>query len=248
MVVGPVDALASRGELVALVGPNGAGKSTLLRATLRGEVRVGGSVGLCGRALEAGGGGSAARWWARRLAWVPQAGGARFGFRVREVLAMGRHPHGDAGRASGRAAVASAVDRCGVEPLLGLPFAGLSGGQQRRVLLARALAQADGGAVLLADEPTAGMDPGRADAAMRTLRAAADGGLAVVATLHDLSEAWRWADRVWLLAGGRLLADASPEEVLTDATLRPVYGAGFQRIAGAPVAGALRGGAVVTGI
>ena len=124
----------------------------------------------------------------------------------------------------------------------------LSGGQQRRVLLARALAQADGGAVLLADEPTAGVDPGRADAAMGALRAAADGGLAVVATLHDLTEAWRWADRVWLLAGGRVLADGSPEEVLTDARLRPVYATGFQRIPGAPVAGSLRGGAVVTGV
>ena len=249
VVVGPVDAEAGRGELVALVGPNGAGKSTLLRSALGGEVRLGGSVGLCGRVFSGGarGGGAAeARWRARRLAWVPQAGSVRFGFSVAEVLAMGRHPHADAGRPVGRAAIASAVERCGVGPLLRLPFVSLSGGQQRRVLLARALAQADGGAVLLADEPTAGMDPGRADAAMRTLRAAADGGLAVVATLHDLTEAWRWADRVWLLAGGRLLADAPPEEVLTDAGLRPVYRAGFERISGTPVAGALRGGAVVT--
>ena len=246
--VGPLDAAVRGGELVALVGPNGAGKSTLLRAALGGEVRVGGAVRLAGRVLA----GDPPRprtpagWRARRLAWVPQAGGVRFGFSAGEVLAMARHAHGDAGRPAGREAVERAAERCGVEGLLGRPFASLSGGQQRRVLLARGLAQADGGAVLLADEPTAGMDPGRSGAAMAELRRAAQRGLAVVVTAHDLTEAWRYADRVWLLDHGRLVADGPPAEVLDDERLRGVYGVGFEAVAGEAVPGAARGGAVLT--
>ncbi len=246
-VLGPIDAELWAGELVALVGPNGAGKSTLLKAAVGGSVRVSGRVRLCGREV-AGPARSAsdARWRARRLAYVPQAGGVRFGFAVAEVLAMARYPHGDAGGPAGRAAVASAVDRCDLGPLLGKPFPSLSGGQQRRVLLGRGLAQADGGAVLLADEPTAGVDPGRADDAIATLRAAAAGGLAVLVTVHDLTAAWRYADRVFLMDAGRLRAAGPPEEVLDTARLQAVYRTGFHRLPGEAAAGAARGGAVLT--
>ena len=244
-VVGPIDAEARAGELVALVGPNGAGKSTLLRAAIGGEVWARGEIQLCGRPVS-GNSVSDQRRRATRLAWVPQAGGVRFGYTVAEVLAMARHPHGDAGRGSGRAAVSSAVDRCDLSSLLDRPFPQLSGGQQRRVLVGRALVQASGGAVVLADEPTAGVDPGHADATLAILRKLAAEGFAVVVTLHDLTAAWRYADRVWLLDRGLLSAAGTPEEVLQDRLLRPVYGTGFERVAGTGLAGAARGGAVLT--
>lgn len=245
-VVHSVSASVEPGQLVALVGPNGAGKSTLLHAPLGGGVRTRGEIRLCGRVLGAAAKPALARWRARHLAFMPQAGGVRFGFQVAEVIAMGRHPHNDAHRPPGQNAIETAVAACGIRPLLALPFLKLSGGQQRRVLLARTLAQASGGAVLVADEPTAGMDPGHADSAMAVLRAAADDGLAVVATLHDLTAAWRYADRVWLVHGGRLVADGTPAEVLRHEVLQPVYGVGFDRHAGAAPAGARRGGGLST--
>ncbi len=209
-----------RGEVTALLGPNGAGKSSLLRAVLgllpwsSGGRRVG---GVNARSLTA-----AQR--ARRIGFVPQRGGVRFGFTVWQVVAMSRHAHG---RSPSQAEVVEEAMRdCDVFDLRARPYTELSGGQQRRVLLARAAAQVAGrsAVAVLADEPTAGLDLRHVEAAMGLLRRLAQRGLAVAVVLHDVNLAARWADRVWLMHDGRVIEQGDASDVLLPVTLRQVYG------------------------
>lgn len=228
------------GELVGLLGPNGAGKTTLLRAlaglqpVTRGEVRLLGEV-INGHAEASRRGipgflGVAAprndiRRRARYLAYLPQSGACHWAMSVAQVVALGRLPHrapwarlpeADAG------AVRRALDAADVAHLAGRPTTELSGGERARVLLARALAVE--AQVLLADEPTAGLDPAHQLGVMELLRARARQGAGVVVTLHDLTLASRYCDRLLLLSEGRALADAVPREVLTPGNLRTAYG------------------------
>ena len=148
------------GECVALLGPNGAGKTTLLRALL-GLVPFEGRSSLAGLApLER----------ARRAAWLPQTREIAWPVPVRDLVALGRHPHSRGGPA-GSAAVDAALTRLGLQGLADRPATALSGGEQARVLLARALAQET--PLILADEPVAGLDPARQIEAMATLAALA---------------------------------------------------------------------------
>jgi iron complex transport system ATP-binding protein len=128
--------------------------------------------------------------------------------------------------------------RCGIdEALSARVFNTLSGGEQRRVMLARALVQVDEHhGLLLADEPLAGLDPRHAAAAMSVLREVADRGAAVVVILHELEAALRWCDAVWLMDRGVLVATGSAEQVLTPARLESVYGLKVVRgdVAGTP--------------
>jgi iron complex transport system ATP-binding protein len=184
------DAFRARaGELVALVGPNGAGKSTLLRAL----------AGLLP---------GAPRPDPRRLAWLPQGARCAWGLTVTEVAALGRIPHGDADAG----AIEAAIVACGLSALRDARIDRLSGGQQRRAMLARVLAGAP--AVLLLDEPTADLDPAAAHEIMALLRARATAGACVVAVLHDLALALHHATRIVVLAEGRITADAPPAEAL----------------------------------
>lgn len=179
---------AGPGELVAVVGPNGAGKSTLLR-------------GLAG--LLPGG-----RPDPIRVAWLPQGARCAWGMRVAEVVALGRVPHGD----DGGAAVEEAIASCGLAALRGERIDRLSGGQQRRVMLARVLAGAP--SVLLLDEPAADLDPAAAHEVMALLRARTAAGACVVAVLHDIGLALHHATRMVVVDGGRIVADGVPEAVL----------------------------------
>jgi iron complex transport system ATP-binding protein len=210
------------GELVALVGPNGAGKSTLVavasgvRGVTRGEVRIDG-VAL-------------ARWSrlavARRLAVVAQGEELPAGFRAEELVALGRTPHAGFLRAFGegdRRAVEAAMREADVWRLRDRPVEALSGGERQRVVLARAFAQAPG--LLLLDEPTSHLDLRYQVDALRSARAAAERGVAVLVVLHDLNLAARSADRVVLLNAGRVVADGPPREVFDESRLRAVYGA-----------------------
>jgi iron complex transport system ATP-binding protein len=207
------------GEVLALVGPNGAGKSTLL-AVLSGERRPdSGSVTLDGRPLHE----FAPLELARRRAMLTQDNALSFPFLVREVLEMGRSPwvrtpqFGDDERA-----LAEAATRADVVHLLDRRFTELSGGERARVSLARVLAQ-DTGIVLL-DEPTAALDLRHQEDVLAVARHLAAAGRAVVVVLHDLSLAGAVADRVGLLAAGRLVSLGSPREVLTASALSEVYG------------------------
>lgn len=179
---------AGAGELVAVVGPNGAGKSTLLRA-LAGLLPGGRPDPI-------------------RVAWLPQGARCAWGMRVAEVVALGRVPHGD----DGGEAVEEVIASCGLAALRGERIDRLSGGQQRRVMLARVLAGAP--SVLLLDEPAADLDPAAAHEVMALLRARAAAGACVVAVLHDIGLALHHATRMVVVEGGRIVADGEPAAVL----------------------------------
>ena len=220
-VLADIGVTARPGELLAIVGPNGAGKSTLL-AIMAGLLKpTAGAVTLDGEALAT----IPLTARARSLAYLPQASGIAWPLPVRDVIALGRAPYR---RAAGVPlsmpdidAVARAAESVGLLALLDRPATSLSGGERRRVELARALAVE--APVLLADEPTAGLDPGKGLDAMETLRALArDRTIAVVT--HDLGLAAQFADRVCVIAEGVVLADGSPNDALCPETMDAAYG------------------------
>ena len=174
------------GKMLAVVGPNGAGKSTLLRV-FAGVLPGGGKID------------------PRLVAYVPQGARSAWGMLVEEVVMLGRIPHGDRDAAR----VAHAMEVCGVAGLKGARVDRISGGQARRVMLARALATAP--ALLLLDEPTADLDPAAGHEVMAVLRRT---GATVVVVLHALDLAVRYADRMVVMAAGRIVADGVPSEVL----------------------------------
>jgi iron complex transport system ATP-binding protein len=210
---------ARPGEVLALVGPNGAGKSTLL-AVLSGERHPdSGTVTLDDRPLAD----YAPLELARRRAMLTQDNALSFPFRVREVLEMGRSPWARTPQLDDDdRALAAAAAQADVEHLLDRRFTELSGGERARVSLARVLAQ-DTGIVLL-DEPTTALDLRHQEDVLRVARELAAAGRAVVVVLHDLSLAGAVADRVGLLADGRLVALGTPAKVLTAAAVSKVYG------------------------
>ena len=209
------------GELVALLGPNGAGKTTLLRAMLGLVQRSGGRVRI--------GGDDPARLpaseRARRIAYLPQFRPLAWPIRVRDVVALGRFAHGASiGRLRGAdaAAVERALLACGVGRLADRPCDTLSGGELARVHVARAMAAE--APFLIADEPTAALDPLHRHRIMGLVRACAGGGGGVLVVLHEAALAARFADRLVWLADGRIVADGPPEETLTSQRLAEVYG------------------------
>ncbi|MCB9604716.1 MAG: ABC transporter ATP-binding protein [Polyangiales bacterium] len=215
LVLGGVDVDVRRGELLAVLGPNGAGKSTLLRA-LAGLLASTGTLELGERSLRE----VPDRERARAIAFVPQRSGLMSPFAGAEVVAQGRYALGGA-RPDAKEVVA-AIERVGAGPLAHRPFTALSVGEQQRILLARALAT--DAPILVLDEPTAPLDVGQALATFGLLRSLAAEGRALVAAVHGLDDARRFADRVLVLEGGRPRAEGEPREVLADPLLRPLYG------------------------
>jgi iron complex transport system ATP-binding protein len=212
-VVEKVNLTVGAGEFVGLIGPNGAGKTTLLRAAL-GLLPHDGGSNLARLS-------PAAR--AREVAFLPQARDIAWPVDVETLVSLGRGPHltGRMGDAD-RAAVDRALVRMGLENYRTRTATALSGGEQARVLIARALAQDT--PLLLADEPVAGLDP---QAQIKTMQVFADlarEGRGVVASIHDLGLAARHCTRLILLSQGALVADGSPRDVLTDDNLAQVFG------------------------
>ena len=218
------------GAVTAVIGPNGAGKSTVLKLMLgllgptKGRVIWGdGQEGSGPKTLCQ----TAEPLRAQRLAYVPQHGSVAFGFSVEQVVAMGAMGAAGAMASSAPEALQMALDRLDLEAVRERPFEQLSGGQQQRVVMARALLQRDtglaGGGVIL-DEPVSAMDLKHAHRAMRTLKSRAENGEMVVVVLHDLTLAARYADQVWLLEAGRLLAAGPVADVMQPERLSPVYG------------------------
>ncbi|TAL01808.1 MAG: ABC transporter ATP-binding protein [Rhodospirillaceae bacterium] len=216
-----VSATFAPGEVTAIIGPNGAGKSTLL-ACLAGLRRPDtGTVKLGDQMLS----GLAPRTRAQHIGFLPQIPEVAWAVDVRTLVGLGRTPFIGARGLS--AADATAVDEAlsltATTDLAHRNVATLSGGERTRVLLARALAGAP--QWLLADEPLAGLDPGhQLDAAVLLRRLARQNGCGIIITLHDLHMALRAADRILVLAGGRILADGAPAQALSPAVLAAAYG------------------------
>lgn len=211
----------SPGEVVAIVGPNGAGKTTSLRL-LAGETEpTGGRVLLDGTPL-----GDPSELALRR-AVLPQQSALGFGFSTLDVVLLGRTPHGTTRRADLDAA-ARAMRRAGVEHLAAQRYPTLSGGERQRVHLARVLAQLDGAAdgdrYLLLDEPTSALDLAHQHAVLRVAQEEAATGTGVLAVLHDLNLAAQYADRIAVLADGKLVALGTAESVLTPAIVQCAFG------------------------
>ncbi len=217
-----VDLTVAAGTWTTVVGPNGSGKSTLLRAVL-------GLVPTSGRVLVGGAPttGLSRRDRAQRLALVPQRPVLPEAVTVAEYVALGRTPHHGvlAGPGPGdHRVVAQALARLDLGDLAGRRLGTLSGGEAQRAVVARALAQQAG--LLLLDEPTAALDLGHAQQVLELVdRLRVQDGLTVLATLHDLSLAGQYADRLVALAHGRVVAAGPPREVLTPELLAEHYGA-----------------------
>ena len=210
------------GGWLGVIGPNGSGKTTLLRAVLgfqphEGVVRIDGvaTSGMSRRAL------------ARQLAYAPQLPVLPEGITVREYVTLGRTPHHAllaAPRPVDRQVVEDVMGRLELAELADRTLQTLSGGEQQRAVLARALAQQP--RVLLLDEPTAALDLGHAQQVLDLVdRLRRQDGLTVLSTLHDLTLAGQYADRLALLSRGRVVAEGSPAEVLTPEVLQTHYGA-----------------------
>ncbi len=208
------------GELVALVGPNGAGKTTLMRA-LAGLIPADGTIALDGRPLSS----LTARERARAIAYLPQGHVFHWPMSVASIVMLGRAPHADRFSAvtpDDRSAVERALAMTETEAFADRAVTTLSGGERARVALARALAtQAP---VLLADEPTAALDPRHQLTVMELLRQAARGGGAVLAIMHDLTLAARFADRVAVMDRGAIVADGDPAVAMSHERLAAVFG------------------------
>lgn len=221
-VLSGIDLAVRAGERVALIGPNGAGKSTLLRVATglvapgEGNVRIGGdALRTIDRAM-----------LARRMAVVPQQVVVPFTVRVEELVGLGRLPHEDplrGARPADRVAVMAAIERVGIGHLMGRDVRELSLGERQLTLVALAVAQA--AAILILDEPTVHLDLRHQVATMELLTDLnVRDGTTVVAVLHDLGLAATFFPRLVLMDNGRIVADGTPAEVLTDDRIRSVFG------------------------
>ena len=223
------------GEILALIGPNGAGKSTLIRA-VTGVVPVkSGRVSVDGQNLV----GLSPAQRAKILAVVPQARQLGGAFSVEQAVMMGRTPYlnwlGQESE-SDKAAVRSALEQTCLETFADRPIAKLSGGEQQRVLLARALAQST--PVLLLDEPTNHLDLQHQTNLLSIVKRLADEkNLAVVMAMHDLNLVSFFADRVALLVDGELKGLGTPQEVIRAEQISAAYHTPVEIVAH-PVTGA----------
>ncbi|NJC34417.1 iron complex transport system ATP-binding protein [Sphingomonas jejuensis] len=200
------------GRVTAVLGANGAGKSTLLRA-LAGLVPARGAM-LDSQDIAT----LQPRERARRIGYLPQDAAVHWNLPVRDLVALGRLPHGG----GGAAAITAALDATDTAGLAARPVRTLSGGERARVLLARVLAGEP--AWLLADEPLSSLDPLHQLETLALLRRTAANGVGVVVVLHDLTQAARVADDVVLLKDGRLLAHGPVAQVLDAAAVAAAYG------------------------
>lgn len=220
------------GQILALIGPNGAGKTSLIRALSGVLPLTGGEVCVTGSDLRT----LSSLERARRMAVVPQARSLPPGFSGWETVLMGRTPHLNwLGQVSAKdeEAATQAMRRTHTLQLAARRVGELSGGEQQRLLLARALAQA--APVLLLDEPTTHLDLKYQITLLDQVRSLArQDGLAVVLAIHDLNLVLRYADRAALLVAGELCAFGEPEDVLTPATLSEAYGLPMQMVSAGP--------------
>lgn len=226
-VLNNVSASFAPGRIAVLAGPNGAGKSTLLEAVAgdlpaaSGRVLYGDQPVACLPLLSR----------ARVRTMLPQRAAIAFDFAVRDVIAMGLHPHGlSPAAAPGVRMIDEALEDMELLAHAGRPATRLSGGEQQRVHIARCLVQvraalaAGKPALLLLDEPTTGLDYRHQFALAAILRTLAQQGATLIVSLHDLLLARSLADTILLLGDGRLIAMGAPQSILTPAAVAGLYG------------------------
>ena len=216
-----VNVSARPGQFVGVIGPNGAGKSTLLRALAgvirpeSGQIRLSGTDARTVTPAER----------ASAIALVPQIAPLAHGFTCLELVLMGRYPH--MGRfqiegVSDERIAREAMRQTRTEQFADRTLETLSGGERQRVFIARALAQQP--RVLLLDEPTANLDILHQLRVLNLVREWVTGGMAAIAAVHDLNLAARYSDALILLHQGRVIAEGSPEDVITAENVRLAYG------------------------
>jgi iron complex transport system ATP-binding protein len=208
------------GQIVSVVGPNGSGKSTLIKCIDRILKPASGNVGVDRCDVMK----MDRREIARRIAYVPQNALRVFPHTVFDVVLMGRRPHlGWKGGAKDEAKVWEILQLLGIEDLALAPFSELSGGQQQKVLIARALAQETG--VILLDEPTSNLDIWHQIDVMEILRALVrKRRLTAIIAIHDLNMAARYSDKIMMIKKGKIVASGPPDDVMTGENLEAVYG------------------------
>lgn len=219
-IVNAANIQVNAGELVAVVGPNGAGKSTLI-GLLAGDLNPTiGSVVISGITVD-----SASKYSMAQLRTVmSQRMSVSFPFTVEEVVMMGRHPYQSGWRqATGddRAIVTASMEETGVIEFKDRIYSTLSGGEQRRVSLARAFAQKTD--VLLLDEPTSALDIGHQELVMQRCREKANSGQIVLVILHDLNVAAAYADKIAVMQKGKIVSYDIPNAVLVASDLEDVF-------------------------
>ena len=228
-VLAGVDLTVEAGEWLAVIGPNGAGKTTLLR-TLAGVMDFGGQVMIGSDPLPR----LRRREVAARLAVVPQSPVVPDGVTVFDYVLLGRTPYIPYWRTEGagdRRRVAEVLDRLDLLSFSSRSVTALSGGERQRAVLARALAQDAG--VLLLDEPTTALDLGHQQQVMELVdELRSEHELAVICTMHDLTFAAQFADRVMLLVDGRVVADGDPRSVVRADHVARYFGADVEVIDG----------------
>jgi len=208
------------GEFIGLIGPNGAGKSTLLRAILA-QLPYEGSVTLNGQE-------SSQLKIVKRaqfLSYIAQDREISWNMRVEAVVQLGRLaclPQFSGLGVQDQQQVNSAIEALEIGYLRDKPARELSGGEQARVLIARAIAQDT--PMMLADEPVAGLDPAHQLGLMQIFRELSARGRSIICTLHDLGLAARWCTRLLLLKDGCLVADGAPADILREEVIRDLYG------------------------
>ena len=225
-VLSEVSLALTPGRLTVVVGPNGAGKTTLLRIASGETAPDHGGVGWEGEPIA----GRPAWWLAARRAVMTQSSEIGFSFPVAELVGLGFDAVGRRrARADRLAAIEAALEAADVAALAGRDVRTLSGGERQRVHFARALAQLEAGRAecerraLFLDEPVASLDLAHQIGLMEAARRIADGGVAVLAILHDLNLAATFADEIVALHDGRLAARGSPAAVVTEALIERVF-------------------------
>lgn len=233
-VLKDIDLSFGSGQLVALLGPNGAGKTSLLRC-LAGLIPIDrGKIDICGDNLM-----HLHRWQrARHLAYLEQDANCHWPMAVEDVVALGRLPYHLGGSELGgdhKHHIDRALEESDLLALRQRQVNSLSGGERRRVMLARTLATRT--QVILADEPIAGLDPAHQLQMMELLSARAKAGVLVIVVLHDPALAGRYCDRLIFMKTGQVIADGNANAVLTSEILETTYGikTHIEEIQGLPV-------------
>jgi len=220
-IIRDVSVLIPPGSFTVIIGPNACGKSTLLRGLSRLLAPAGGQVVLDGRAIDS----YPAKEVARRLGLLPQSAMAPDGITVADLVARGRYPHQNLLRQWSKAdesAVREALAATGTADLAPRPVDALSGGQRQRVWVAMVLAQQTD--LLLLDEPTTFLDVAHQVELMELFAELNAQGRTIVAVLHDLNHAARYASHIVAMRDGRILAEGSPADVITRERVEEVFG------------------------